>query len=362
MVERAALAFSLVESWLFSEPMTELFAEFGGKLPEKWYPVPGDDGVEAVKGLSPAQADVMRRAVVVENMAAADFDFRSVDGKQYGERSQAGVADFDAERRERVARLADQLGLVTPRPARFSRYDKTLVLGAGYRSPQLRSRYAAQVQAAGVDLGELSFLGSPRFLIDDPAELPVVEGFAPGAHDEFDLMMGAARTEFGLTTGEVTFLCGCVAADLTCPAWRHRGADGVEKTPPAYTHERQVELFDRAGHMVGSVLSASTSRPPRRPDTSDTFALWARCADPRPGQRVLVVTTQMFVPFQNFDGIRRLNLPHGVEVDTVGLGAEWGDRLETAENLLQETLSAVRSGRRLLDAAAETLMCPPRAE
>jgi hypothetical protein len=117
-----------------------------------------------------------------------------------------------------------------------------------------------------------------------------------------------------------------------------------------------VQLVDGAERSVGLVLSASTGRPPYRPDTSDTFSLWARCADPMPGERILVVTTQIFVPFQTFDGLRRLYLCHGADVDTVGYGAKWGDRTQTAEYLLQETLSAIRSGRRLLIDAAEELM------
>src|SRR5262249_33593074 len=81
-----------------------------------------------------------------------------------------------------------------------------------------------------------------------------------------------------------------------------------------------------------------------------------RRAHPKPGERLLVITTQVFVPFQTFDGLRRLYLPFGTDIDTVGYGAEWGDRPLTPEYLLQETLSAIRSGRRLLIDAAKELM------
>jgi len=70
---------------------------------------------------------------------------------------------------------------------------------------------------------------------------------------------------------------------------------------------------------------------------------------------VLVVTAQVFVPFQTFDGLRRRYLPFGVDIDAVGFRADRGDRPETAEYLLQETLSAIRSARRLVVAAAEVL-------
>jgi hypothetical protein len=381
VADRAVEAFALVEGWLFSQPMADLLDAFGERLPTvdapsvssahdnadwlhlneelpEWLDKALSEPRSDAGGLSPESADLLRRTLAVERMAAADFNFRAAGDDRYKERSQAAVADFDAALRDRVLELTDRLGLVSPAPTRSRRYEKTLVLGGGYRSPLLRARYAAQLQADGIDLGELSFLGSPRFMIEEPAERPVVEEYAPGANDEFDLMVGAARAAFGLVPASVEFLCGCSSTDVVCPSWRHGRSAGAEDTPPAYTHERRVGLLDEAGQTVGSAFSASTGRPPYRPDTSDTFGLWARCSEPQPGQAILVVTTQVFVPFQMFDGIRRLYLPFGSDVDTVGFGAEWGDRPQTAEYLLQETLSAIRSARRLLVDAAEALTRP----
>ena len=378
-LDRAGQAFALVESWLFSDTMRDLLAAVapdGGPGPDAadrpaWFrpadELPGwleqalADPRAEVKGLPQERLDVLRRALAVERDAAERFDFRTRNGSgQYRERAQAAVGDYDDALRARIRELADRLGLVSPEPTRHQRYAKTLVMGGGYRSPLLRARYAARFQQDGVDLGELEFLGSPRFLIDEPPERPATEAYAPGAVDEFDLMKAAARVEFGVETDPETFVCGCSSADEICPQWLfdHGLEDSavVAETPAAYTHERRVRLRDAEGREVGSVYSASTSRPPLRPDTSDTFVLWVRCADPRPGQRVLVVTTQVFVPFQAFDGIRRLYLPHGLDVDTVGFGAGRGDRPETAEYLMQEVLSAIRSSRRLLVDAAEILM------
>jgi hypothetical protein len=377
--DRAAHVFPLVTDWLLSRPMAELLESFGERLPAPGFTeAPGDGDVSdwlhlneklpdwlqtmvtnpavCVDGLSPAQVDILRRTVAVERMAGADFNFRAGAGQQYRERLQASAADFTPEFRTRVLGLTTQLGLVSGQEPRYERYDKTLVLGGGYRSPVLRARYAAQLRSKGFDLGEVSFLGSPRFLIEEPPEREVTQAYAPGASDEFDLMVAAAQAEFGLTTARTTFLCGCTSAEAQCPNWPGRDAEGAEQTPAAYTHERRAELVDGTGRTAAWVLSARTGRPPYRPDTSDTFSLWARCANPQVGQRILVVTSQVFVPFQSFDGIRRLYLPHGVELDAVGYGDDWEDRPRTAEYLLQETLSAIRSGRRLLVDAAATLM------
>jgi hypothetical protein len=377
--DRAAHVFPLVTDWLFSKPMAALLEAFGEQLPVPGFAGDRDGGdvddwlhlneklpdwldrvvadpTAGVDGLSPTQADILRRTLAVERMAAADFNFRAGAGQQYRERLQASAGDFTPEFRTQALELTTQLGLVRGQEPRVGRYDKTLVLGGGYRSPMLRAGYAAQLRSKGFHLGEVSFLGSPRFLIEDPPERPVTDAYAPGATDEFDLMVAAAQAEFGLTTARITFLCGCTSADAPCPNWPLREAEGAAQTPAAYTHERRAELVDDTGHAAAWVLSARTGRPPFRPDTSDTFSLWARCADPQLGQRVLVVTSQVFVPFQSFDGIRRLYLPHGVDLDVAGYGENWKDGPGTAEYLLQETLSAVRSGRRLLVDAAGTLM------
>ena len=219
-------------------------------------------------------------------------------------------------------------------------------------------RSAAEIASAGVDLGQVYFLGSPRLLIDQPPEAPAVAYYAPAARDEFDLMVAAASREFDeLQPAPVEFLCGCASETVLCPEWLRSHPDGAQLAdmPRQYTHERRAPLLDRTGTVHGSVLSASTGRPPYRPDTSDTFKLWARLANPSDGDKLLIVTTQVFVPFQEFDAYRRLFLDYGAEVDVVGFGGERGDRPLTAEYLLQETLSGIRSSRRMMVAAAEIL-------
>jgi hypothetical protein len=380
--DRAERVFALVADWLFSARMAQLLAEFGAQLPDvgsangtagdmagwllpheelpDWLDRIADGEEGSVDRLSPSQVDILRRALAVERIAAENFNFRTHDGQQYRERAQAVAGDFTSDFRGRVLELANQLGLVNPQqPARFGRYDKTLILGGGYLFPLLRARYATRLRAQGVDLGEVYFLGSPRFLIKDPPERPVAETYAPGATDEFDLMVGAAHAEFGLVSAGTVFLCGCSSACEQCPNWTCRDVEGAERTPPAYTHERHADLVDGSGRTVASVLSASTGRPPYRPDTSDTFSLWARYAKPSAGQRILVITNQVFVPFQTFDALRRLYLPHAVDIDVVGFSADRDHPMQTAEYLLQETLSAIRSSRRLLVEAAQILTGGP---
>lgn len=376
--QRADHAFAFAARWLFSAPMTEMLALFGETMPRpgiswdagdasstdwlhlneelpKWLDdVVGPAG-ELDGSMCPDHVDVLRRALILERRTADHFNFRGGGTGQYRERAQATTASFDDGLRSRIFHYTRQLGLVDAETPQFRRYDMTLVLGGGYKSPQLRARLAADLSSTGVDLGRLYFLGSPRFLIADPPEAPEVAYYADHARDEFDLMAAGAQREFGLAVHEPKFLCGCTAATELCPKWLRSHGDDVADTPAEYTHERIADLTDDEGRTRGWVLSASTHRPPYRPDTTDTFSLWTRVAEPHVGQRALVVTTQVFVPFQTFDGIKRLYLSHGVEVDAVGFGEAWGDRPLTAEYLLQETLSAIRSARRLLIQASEIM-------
>lgn len=367
--DRAARAIDFAAQWLFSDAMRRLLHLFDEQMPEAttasvdltssedWLPLderlptwlPGLLNGDKPSGrLAREQLGVLDRTLAIERMTADDFNFRRTSGSGYRERAQAISADFGEDLRTAVLTEVDRLGLVQPIDPRYRRYDKTLVLGGGYRSPLLRARFASRIAATGVELGRLYFLGSPRFLISDPPEALDVADYAPRANDEFDLMVAAAQREFDLRSTDTEFLCGCATSAEICPRWRRDHSGGVGETPPQYTHERCTELQDEYGRTLGTALSASTGRPPYRPDTSDTFRLWARIANPEAGQQVLIVTTQVFVPFQTFDATKRLYLEHGADVDVVGFGAEWGDRPLTAEYTLQETLSSIRSARRLI--------------
>ena len=76
------------------------------------------------------------------------------------------------------------------------------------------------------------------------------------------------------------------------------------------------------------------------------------------GQRILLVTSAIYVPFQHADAIRMLGLPYRASVDTVGVDASLGrepvlEQTFTASNYLQEVRSAIRSIRMLVAAARD---------
>lgn len=267
----------------------------------------------------------------------------------YQERWQGSKLAIPDEEARGVYELARSLDLIDESRPSAQTYDHLVVLGGGGMSPLLRARYAKELIEDGTGVGDVWLLGSPRRIQDDERHLSDL--YAPGALDEFDVMSAAAHHAFSLETEEMRFLCGCSDVDVSCPTWRRRleprvPATVLDATPAWLQHERIRTLTFADGRVV-RVLSASTSNPPDRPNTADTYRLLSDVASLAPAQRALIVTTQVFVPFQTFDAIRMLLLPTGVGIDVVGFDASRGDRSDAPEFLLQEVLSAIRSARRL---------------
>jgi hypothetical protein len=101
------------------------------------------------------------------------------------------------------------------------------------------------------------------------------------------------------------------------------------------------------------VVAAPSSEPEkRRADTPDSYDFFAKqVATLQGGERLLMVTTPIYVPAQHAAAVRMLALPHGVDVDTVGNepGVVPGAPAQqfTATKYLLEVRSTVRSLRKL---------------
>ena len=70
-----------------------------------------------------------------------------------------------------------------------------------------------------------------------------------------------------------------------------------------------------------SVIAAPSSEPEvRRTNTPDSYQWFAtEFAGLQAGQRLLLVTSDIYVPFQHADAVRVLGLPYEVTVETMGI-------------------------------------------
>ncbi|HEX5540761.1 MAG TPA: hypothetical protein VFX60_04260 [Micromonospora sp.] len=292
---------SEITDWAASTAMRDLVECFE----EKW---PSGDTGELLAGL--------------DEISARCWDFRGG-----GERATALTKEFPESVSERVHATAAALGLRHHNVPTERSYEHVLIHGGLLRGCLIRAGYAATLLGETIDTTDVCGLGSFRPTTE--IEKTLASELAIGeCSDEFGAMDIALRAAF---TG----------------ALRERESGNVVAGKPhASFLTREYRTPD--GPRV-RVLAAPSSDPRRRANTADTCTFWAdSVAQPRPGQKILLVTTEHFVPFQHADAVRVLGIPYGCAVETIGVdpAAVQDERLRqqlATVNYLQETRSAIRS-------------------
>ncbi|MEU5914594.1 hypothetical protein [Micromonospora sp. NPDC047527] len=301
-LDRAALV-DRIASWIDSPAMTALLAEFGGG-----------------PRLAGSVADRLR---ALEEFSATCWDYR----KGQLERHQAVGESFAPPTDARIRAAARSLGLAGRVMPRNRRFDHVLVLGGGVRTMMARAHLAATILRQGVYASSVAGLGSLRPI----PEQNVIAGRLGLGHvaTEGDAVDEALRNAFG-----------------AAPATDERS--GTTQSGQAWWVRSHVDVQPSV-----HVLAAPSTRPGQRANTADTLIGWAELLGPVPvGARLLLVTTDIFVPFQHCDAVRLLGLRYGCDVETVGFdsGANpWVPPAPTSA-ILQEVRSAIRSMQALYEA------------
>ncbi|NEM08171.1 hypothetical protein [Geodermatophilus normandii] len=308
-----------IEAWLDSEAFTTLASAEG------------------------AQADgtLEERLAYLDGFSAAEWDFRARAARAraagYLERNQVDRDLVDGPREELVFAAARALGLVDPRPPQRDHYDYVLVLGGLVRANVSRSQYAAHLLRSGrVSTASVAALTAFRPLArnesdktqDEHRLLETLE--LPDRATEAEVLGDALADAFGLPDAP------------TIPA---RGEEDTGRFGVATTSD---------GARTVTLVAAPNPASSRRANTGQTMRYWAReVAHVKAGQRILFVTSAIYVPFQHAVALQNLGLPFGATVETVGVDpATLRPGLAAASfrgvNYLQELRSAVRAYRSLV--------------
>jgi hypothetical protein len=297
-----------IEAWVGSPELAAMVEAFGGA---------DLDGVSAEERLARLEEFSER------------WDYRA--GR---ERNLVADIDFGPERAAEIVAAAAGLGLRGVNDPRRRSYDLVVILGGLLRACLGRPLKAASLIEAGtIETPRVVALGGFRTLRGDELELAARMLDRPVA-DEYEGMGAGLRAAFDLgapsaSRGE--------RSDTLGAAWAvddYEGGDGPEV------------------HLV----AVPSSRPgERRANTPDGYEwLAAESGWLREGSAVLIVTTDIYRPYQYADALRLLGLPHGVEVDVVGSPpGEVEPRLAREllpHSYLQEMRSTIRSLRRLREA------------
>ena len=306
-----------IDGWLASAPLRALVDAF----------VQHDGDRALVRMLSTGQGTSQER------LALLDAFTDRWDTRRGLERNQAAELPLTAEQEELVLAAADALGMCGGARLRFDRYDHVLMLGGLIRACLVRTAYAAQLITSGqVTAGSVTALGGHRPFVGDEFELAAEAG-APWLTEEYEAMDFGTRRAFGLGEPE--------------------SVEGEESSLPGGTWG--VRRYRTAAGLPVRVVAAPSSDPDRRrANTPDSYEFFAKyLAALRAGERLLLVTTPIYVPAQHAAAVRMLKLPYGVEVDTVGNtpGAVSGPPAQrfSATKYLLEVRSTVRSLQQLAE-------------
>jgi hypothetical protein len=299
-----------VREWVGSEPLKDLVRAFGGDIDILYA---GDD--------------------VGEWLARLDAFSDRWDSRRGAERNIAPPLDLTSKQILIVVEASEALGLMGGRPPQAARYDHILMLGGLLRACVTRPAYAADLILSGrVKAGAVTALGGHRPFGGNEFELARAVGLAD-VSDEFSALDAGTRRAFGL--GEPVKDEG-TPTSIDNSAWSIRTYASRDGTPI-------------------KVAAAPSSEPDRRrANTADSYEWFARrIAALSAGERLLIVTTAIYVPAQHAAAIRMLGLPFSVNVETVGIQpgdvVPELDQTFTPSQYLQEVRSAVRSLRDLTD-------------
>lgn len=250
------------------------------------------------------------------------WDFR---GGQ--ERNLVAAREFSPEVTDTVRAAATELGLRGTTKPRRRHYEQVVILGGLVRACLSRPRHAAELLTAGtITTNRVIALGGYRKLQGDE-EMLVVDLLDASVTDEYHAMRAGVEAAFGLSVPLAT-------------RGKHSDTLGASWAVSDYTALNGTPIH---------VVAAPSSEPGvRRANTPDTYAwLATQSGWLHRGDALLLITTDIYAPYQGADAVRLLTLPHGVEVDVVGIEPGGVDpRLAqpfAAHNYLQELRSTIRS-------------------
>jgi len=308
--DRVSSVYAAIETWARSSALSQLINSFGSKVPDK--------------------LDVETLVTWLLNFSK-QWDFRRLQqeavAKDIGESARWLLNDSDLTplQQDLIEKSAKILGLIGISEPIEQFYDYVLVLGGARLSCLLRPRLAAKlIKERHIQPKAIILLASSRPVAH--SERDATDVYAPNAINEFDLINAGAEMSFQIKdfTEE-----SCDDPINVNRSWAIRRYNVMMKFPP-----------------IVSISSPSSEPDKRRANSADTYEFFFSKFNVTHGSSLLLVTSQIYVPYQQLEAIRTLALPHDVIVETVGFPSVWGGKLQGLagpSNYLQEIRSTIQS-------------------
>jgi hypothetical protein len=301
-----------VDGWVRSAPMAALVSEFGGVLPQ---------------------------SVSLLDLLTTLEDFSSQwDNRRGAERNFVRRVPLGRAKEELVLEVAIALGLGCATVPTHGHFDHIVILGGlapacfarceGAADFMRRSKTKPQAVTA---LGALRPLGNSE-------EASVGDLLKIDPADEFAALDTGLRLAFGLD-------------------------DTLEER---WQSGRIRSYLDSRGIPIRVVAAPTQRAAATRANTADTMDWFAkRIAHLRGGERLLLVTTSLYVPYQHVEGLRVLGLPYQAEIEMYGVHPSDMDRRFAPDIQSHHYLQEIRSTIRALGNLVRSLTgthAPPSAD
>lgn len=302
---RIQILFENIKEWMYSEALVELITMYGGKVP-----------------LSMNLKDY----IYWVNDFVEIWDFRKKQSNG-GERWSIGDDKESKDNRDAIMDMSYQLGLIKSLPP-LTKPDYILPLGGARLANLARAQEAKKITDLFSDhLFSIVALSGKRPI--NEIERPYIQQYAPDAVTEYDAVNGGLEHAFeisGCEYCETNFMTNNINLQ-----WSKR----------KYTEKYK-------GHDIYSI-AAPSSDPNRRANSYDTFETFMEHFSVKEGQKILLVTSCIYVPFQLMKFIP-ISLEKNIMVDCVGVSKDMqGSQFILPANYLQEVKGTVNAIKKLVD-------------
>ncbi|MEN8904772.1 MAG: hypothetical protein ABF289_02305 [Clostridiales bacterium] len=237
------------------------------------------------------------------------WDFRkkqkSALDKKTGEFARWLVNDdtsWSDEKRNLILESARIMGLIDEVKPKEDEYDYFLVLGGARYTCHMRPKLAAEfIYNQGFMPKKVVLLATSRPVSD--SERIATDTYAPEAETEFDLILAGARKVFELGN-----------------LYKNDKYDDANKNKSWNT----IEYSQNGNTPEVLAISAPSSDPEqRRANSADTYEFFLNNYKVDKGSKILLLTSQIYVPYQHMEAIRTIAFKYDVYVETVGIPPRW---------------------------------------
>jgi len=304
-----------IHAWLYSDELGDIVRSFGGTFPHS--------------------LTLHKQAEWLLSFSDR-WDYRNIQKKTHDEKTgenarwQINSSEITEEQKSAVRKGIYQLGLIGIQTPVEKEFDYIIALGGARFSCLYRPRYMHDLIFRQEIKTEAAVLLSGMRPVSE-SERIVTNTYAANAVTEYDLINSGAEQSFGLPKN---YREEVYHNENPHKSWAVRTYDSLNGTIPLFS------------------ISGPSSQPEkRRANSADTYKFFLKKFHVEPGQKLLLVTSQIYVPYQQLEAIRTLALPNRLYIETVGFPVKWSGQLQgmmESANYLQEIRSTIQAINRYL--------------